>query len=60
VQLRIQNGATAISATTDAEAGVTDLECWFTGQLPLERELGAFFVEIERVGDKKYKASAKE
>ena len=54
VQLTIQKGATAVSATTDAEAGVIDLECWFTGQLPLERELGAFFVEIERVGDKKY------
>ncbi|MCP5535215.1 MAG: hypothetical protein H7A51_03150 [Akkermansiaceae bacterium] len=54
VQLRLLDGATAVSVLTDADAGVTDLECWFTGQLALERELGAFFVEIERVGDKKF------
>lgn len=54
VQLRIQEGAEAVTVLVDAEAGVTDLECWFTGQLALERELGAFFVQIERVGEKKF------
>lgn len=54
-QLNIQKGATAVTAMLDAEAGVVDLECWFTGQLPLERELGAFFVEIKRVGGKMYR-----
>lgn len=60
--LRLEKGATAITLQTDADAGVTDLECWFTGQLALTRELGAFFVEIERIGDKKFdlKAKAKE
>lgn len=54
VQLRIQKGATSVSVLVDADAGVMDLECWFTGQLSLERELGAFFVEIQRVADKKF------
>lgn len=57
VQLNIQKGASAVSVMIDAESGLADLECWFTGQLPLERELGAFFVEIERVGEKKYNLS---
>ncbi len=59
VQLALQKGASAVSVLTDAEAGVTDLECWFTGQLALERELGAFFVEIKRVGAKKFDLRAK-
>lgn len=54
LQLRIMKGATSVSASVDADSGVMDLECWFTGQLALERELGAFYVEIERVGDKKF------
>ncbi|NWK54496.1 hypothetical protein HW115_02660 [Verrucomicrobiaceae bacterium N1E253] len=60
VQLRIQQGAEAVSVLIDADAGITDLECWFTGQLSLERELGAFFVEVERMGDKKFNIEAKE
>lgn len=59
VQLRVMKGASSVSMFIDAEEGVTDLECWFTGQLVLERELGAFFVEIERVGDRKYQLKAK-
>jgi hypothetical protein len=59
VELRLNKGASSVSVLTDAEAGVTDLECWFTGQLALERELGAFFVEIKRVGDKKFDLKAK-
>lgn len=58
VRLRLIKGATSVSVTVDAEQGVSDLECWFTGQLSLERELGAFFVEIERVDDKKFKLKA--
>lgn len=59
VQLQVQKGATSVSAFMDADQGVADLECWFTGQLSLERELGAFFVEIERVGDKKFSLKPK-
>ncbi|MFK7911938.1 MAG: hypothetical protein AB8F34_15255 [Akkermansiaceae bacterium] len=59
VQLQLTKGATTVTVKTDADAGVTDLECWFTGQLALERELGAFFVEIQRVGDKKFDFEAK-
>jgi len=58
-KLNLIKGATAITVQTDADAGITDLECWFTGQLALTRELGAFFVEIERVGDKKFDFKAK-
>lgn len=54
VRLRLIKGASSVSVKTDADAGITDLECWFTGQLALTRELGAFFVKIERVGDKKF------
>ena len=60
VQLQLVKGATSVTVQTDADAGVTDLECWFTGQLAVERELGAFFVEIKRVGDKKFDLKAKE
>ncbi len=58
VQLQVLKGATSVSVLVDADQGVADLECWFTGQLSLERELGAFFVEIQRVGDKKFKLKA--
>lgn len=54
VEVRLHKGASAVTVSIDADAGVTDLECWFTGQLALERELGAFFVEIQRVGEKKF------
>jgi len=59
VQLNLLKGASAVSAHIDSDAGGVDLECWFTGQLALERELGAFFVEIERVGAKKFDLKAK-
>jgi hypothetical protein len=52
-QLRLMEGSSVITVLMDADAGVQDLECWFTGQLALERVLGAFFVSIERVGEKK-------
>lgn len=59
VELQLTKGASSVTVKTDADAGVIDLECWFTGQLALERELGAFFVEIQRVGDKKFDFEAK-
>lgn len=59
VRLKLVKGATSVSVLVDAEAGVIDLECWFVGQLALERELGAFFVEIERVGEKKFELDVK-
>ena len=52
-QLRLMEGSSQITVQMDVDAGVQDLECWFTGQLALERVLGAFFVTIERVGEKK-------
>jgi len=52
-KLRLIEGSSVITVLMDTDAGVQDLECWFTGQLALERVLGAFFVSIERVGDKK-------
>jgi len=59
VQLKLMKGATSVSVLLDADAGVTDLECWFVGQLALERELGAFFVDVERVGEKKFELNLK-
>ena len=59
VQLQLVKGATSVTVQADADAGITDLECWFTGQLAVERELGAFFVEIQRIGDKKFNLKAK-
>ena len=59
VQLQMNGGSSAITITVDADAGYKELECWFTGQLPLERELGAFYVEIKRIGEKKYQFSPK-
>jgi hypothetical protein len=60
VRLQVMKGATSVSAFIDADQGTSNLECWFVGQLALERELGAFFVEIERVGDKKFDFEAKQ
>ena len=60
VQLQVMKGAASVSAFIDADQGTSNLECWFVGQLALERELGAFFVEIERVGDKKFDFEAKQ
>lgn len=60
VTLQVMKGATSVSAFIDAEQGATNLECWFVGQLALERELGAFFVEIERTGEKKFDLKAKQ
>jgi len=49
----VQDGATSLKVPLDLDAGPLDLEAWFDGQLLNERILGAFFVSIERKGDRK-------
>jgi arylsulfatase A-like enzyme len=49
----VLDGASAISVGIDVEAGELDLEAWFDGQLPAPHVLGAMFVTIERVGERK-------
>ena len=36
----------------DLDAGPVDLEIWFDGQLLNDRILGAFFVSLERKGER--------
>ena len=37
----------------DLDAGPLEMEAWFEGQLLGERKLGAFFVEVDRLGERK-------
>ena len=53
VQMELLKGATAVTLRMDLAAGDLDLEAWFTGQLSDGRILGAFFAEIERLGERK-------
>ena len=53
VKMAVQDGATSLKVPLDLDAGPVDLEAWFDGQLLNERILGAFFVSIERKGDRK-------
>ena len=53
VQMELFKGATAVTLSMDLAAGDLDLEAWFTGQLSGTRILGAFFAEIERLGERK-------
>ena len=53
VQMNLLKGASAVMLSMDLPAGDLDVEAWFTGQLPDGRILGAFFAQIERVGDRK-------
>ncbi|MEP4079679.1 arylsulfatase [Haloferula sp.] len=53
VQLKILEGATEVTVLLDLDAGPIELEAWFEGQLLKNRKLGAFFVEIERLGERK-------
>lgn len=52
VQLQLMEGASSVTIGVDLDEGPVDLEAWFSGQLPDERKLGAFFASIERKGDK--------
>ncbi|MGE9270369.1 MAG: hypothetical protein ACQKBU_06155, partial [Verrucomicrobiales bacterium] len=52
VQLQVMEGASSVSVSVDLDEGPQDLEAWFHGQLPGDRKLGAFFVTLERIGEK--------
>ncbi|MGB6221772.1 arylsulfatase [Haloferula sp.] len=52
VQLQVMEGATEVSVRMDLDAGPIDLEAWFDGQLLGKRKLGAFFVGVERLGER--------
>lgn len=53
VRMDLLEGASEVSIGIDLEAGPTNLEAWFGGQLGEDGPLGAFFVEISRVGERK-------
>lgn len=53
LQMPVVKSATSATVNMDLAAGDLDLEAWFAKQLPGERILGAFFLEIERTGDRK-------
>jgi len=42
-----------VTVGMDLPQGAVEFETWFDGQLPGERIVGAFFVGLERVGDRK-------
>ena len=54
VQMPLSKGATSVTLNLDLPSGELDLEAWFTGQLSDARILGAFFAEIERLGERKH------
>ena len=53
IRIEIKAGATSFRMPVDLDAGPVDLEVWFDGQLLNERILGAFFVSLERKGERK-------
>lgn len=53
VRMELLDGASEVSMGIDLEAGPADLEAWFGGQLDGGGPLGAFFVEVSRVGERK-------
>jgi hypothetical protein len=53
VQLNVLEGATEVTLVLDLDAGPIEMEAWFEGQLLGEKKLGAFFVEVERTGERK-------
>jgi hypothetical protein len=53
VKMAVQAGATSLTVPLDLDAGPVDLEVWFDGQLLNDRILGAFFVSVERKGERK-------
>jgi arylsulfatase B len=52
LRLEIKDGATSFRVPVDLDAGPVDLEIWFDGQLLNDRILGAFFVSLERKGER--------
>jgi hypothetical protein len=53
VKAQLLQGATSIAMGLDLPEGQSDVEAWFTGQAGIERILGAFFVTVEWVGERK-------
>ena len=53
LQSGVLENATAVTVGMDFPAGPVEFEAWFDGQLPGDRILGAFFVSMERVGERK-------
>ena len=53
VQAELMEGASWVALEIDLEAGPVDLEAWFGGQLEDDTRIGAFYVEIERVGERR-------
>lgn len=52
LRVEIKAGATSFRMPMDLDAGPVDLEIWFDGQLLNDRILGAFFVSLERKGER--------
>jgi hypothetical protein len=52
-KMPVRDRATQVTMGIDLEKGPVNLEAWFGGQLPDNAPLGAFFVEIQRVGERK-------
>jgi hypothetical protein len=53
LQSGVLENATSVSVGMDFAQGPVDFEAWFDGQLSGDRILGAFFVSLERVGERK-------
>jgi len=53
LQSGVLENATAVTVGMDFAQGPVEFEAWFDGQLPGDRILGAFFVSLERVGERK-------
>lgn len=53
VKAELLQGATSIVMGIDLPEGPSDVEAWFTGQTSVDRILGAFFVTVERSGERK-------
>jgi hypothetical protein len=49
----VLENATAVTVGMDLPQGAVEFEAWFDGQLPGERIVGALFVSLERVGERK-------
>ncbi|HEY8960861.1 MAG TPA: hypothetical protein VIM57_01560, partial [Luteolibacter sp.] len=53
LQSGVLENATSVTVGMDFPGGPVDFEAWFDGQLPGDRIIGAFFVSLERVGERK-------
>ena len=53
-RLRVRDGDLEAVAELDLLEGEADLEAWFEGQLEAGRKLGAFYVRVERTGERHF------